>query len=235
VNDTFAMPTSESKSFSSQYLFISDGPHALSRSSVIDREVEALSNRLNELVEGANIPLKPAYSVEIKTDDDIDVLQKIQRRWEGIAVNFPPQFENDDEKAECVADLQRAMHVIATTSTKFSLFRLHGGAAYLAARIFEMGYNLDIPLSYDPQNKTPVAYYFYKAALDHTPSDPELVCDFGVCLAQTRSPKAIQVLERARNLGSVSANWPLGLQYHFAGASFPLTELSQCAFFNFTF
>lgn len=223
------------------YQFLS---HFNSKFTSMAAEVQSnlLKERYTDLSKQGQLPAElcdiESLTNLLKDKKTLGEMQNLIRKWTG-ALEYPPKFANDEDKARCASEVNKAMCMIAVHAGAFRcMFPLPCRAvpcragsqlndlisfetlvdmniAYIAAKIFEMGYNLDLPMA-ALQDGAPASLVFFCRALDFDPFSGQLWMEYGINLAQTRIvDKAIPALHRAVDLGLVAANWTLALQYAF--------------------
>jgi len=125
------------------------------------------------------------------------------------AAVYPPHFESAEDRQRAERDVVAISELLDPISDKFShnpvlLMRL--------AMLHASGHNLDVPGS------APKAVAAFTALLNQAPEDPQANYRYGVFLAAaTKNGEAIPLLEKAKSLGVVDADYWLGWSYAVAG------------------
>jgi hypothetical protein len=150
------------------------------------------------------IPGKP--SVTINVPYFVEILNDLGAH----AGTYPVRFDSGDDRYRAEHDVVLLSALLDTAADSFSdnksiLLRL--------ALLHAVGHNLDVPGS----DKKAVT--IFDNVLEKWPNDPQANYRYGVFLAGTVKGQsaAIPLLEKAKSLGVVNADYPLGLAYISVG------------------
>jgi len=122
---------------------------------------------------------------------------------------YPPRFDTLEDRHRAEADVTLIANILDPMAGNFAhnppmLFRL--------GLLHTIGHNLDLPGS-DAK-----AVAAFKALLALTPDDPRANFRYGMFLAgTTKLADAVPYLEKAKSLGVVAADYPLGVAYAALG------------------
>jgi len=125
------------------------------------------------------------------------------------AGSFPPHFDSSSDRSRAEQDVSQIVHLLEPLSDRISdnpevLLRL--------GLLSSIGHNLDLPGSGER------AALAFAKLVALRPNDPNANYQYGVFLAgSTKVANAIPFLEKAKSLGVVSADYPLGIAYATLG------------------
>jgi tetratricopeptide (TPR) repeat protein len=148
------------------------------------------------------IPGKPSVTV------NVPYFVQILNDLGSHASTWPVKFDSLDDKRRAENDVVTLSAELDTIADNFRdesmLLRL--------ALLHAVGHNLDIPGSGEK------AVAVFNKVLEKWPNDPQANYRYGVFLASTaKNRDAIPLLEKAKALGMVDADYPLGLTYMAVG------------------
>jgi tetratricopeptide (TPR) repeat protein len=120
------------------------------------------------------------------------------------ALTYPPRFDSESDKHRAITHVRQLAMIFDDVEG------LEGSSKLLwrAAMLHHMGFNLDVSASYESANM------YYQSLLKLMPASGSGYYYYGIYLLDSARPvMAIEVLDKAIELGNTKALRPLGLAY----------------------